>query len=175
MKKKRLIIRSVILLVMLLAIGNAFYNHFSAERGIVDEGDIAPNFVLEDLDGNRLELEQLRGKGVYLHFWATYCTYCRQKMQYLRDHYEEYQAKGVEIVAVNVAESQLQVERHLERFDINYGLYLDKDSLVTNAYGVVSLPTAFLIDEDGRVIEREIGAKTEKQVLASLNKLVPGN
>lgn len=175
MKKRRLIIRSAILLVMLVAIGYTFYSHFSTERGLVDQGDMAPNFILMDIEGNQIELEQLQGKGVYLNFWATYCTFCRQKMQYLRDHYEEYKEKGVEIVAINVNESQLQVERHKERYSINYNLYMDKNALVTNAYGVVSLPAVFLIDENGEVIARQIGAKTEDQVIAALDRLVPSN
>ncbi|MDG5787652.1 thiol-disulfide oxidoreductase ResA [Evansella sp. AB-P1] len=173
MKRNRLIIRSMILLVMVAAIGYTFYNHFSEERGIVDRDDEAPNFILEDINGNQIELEQLRGQGVYLNFWQTYCVWCREKMQYLRDHYEEYKEKGVEIVAVNVDEGRGSVERHQERFNINYGLYLDRGSLVTNAYGVTSLPTVFLIDENGVVIEKQVGGKTENQVLASLDKLVP--
>ncbi|MCD8511500.1 MAG: thiol-disulfide oxidoreductase ResA [Bacillus sp. (in: Bacteria)] len=159
---------------MIAAIGYTFYSHFSTERGLVDAGDVAPNFVLKDLDDNSIELKDLNGKGIYMNFWATYCSFCRQKMQYLKDHYEEYREKGVEIVSVNVNESKLQVERHKDRFDINYRLFLDRNSLVTNAYGVVSLPTVFLIDENGIVIERQLGAKTEEQVLEALERLIPG-
>ncbi|MDQ0257691.1 peroxiredoxin [Evansella vedderi] len=175
MKQKRLIIRSVILIVMVAAIGYTFWSHFSTERGLVDEGDVAPNFVLRDLEDNPIELNDLKGKGVYMNFWATYCSFCRQKMQYLRDHYEDYREKGVEIVAVNVNESKVQVERHKQRFDINYRLFIDRNNLVTNAYGVATLPTTFLIDENGIVMERQLGAKTEEQVLESLDRLIPGS
>ncbi|WP_096188579.1 thiol-disulfide oxidoreductase ResA [Evansella halocellulosilytica] len=175
MKQRRLIIRSVILLVMIIAIGYTFYNHFSEERGVVDRGDVAPNFVLNDMDGNRMELSELQGKGVYLNFWATYCTYCRTKMEYLKDHYEDFKEQGVEVIAVNVDESTLQVQRHLDRNEVNYPVFIDRDMLVSNAYGVVSLPASFLIDPNGEVIDREIGAKTEEQVLESLQSLVPND
>ncbi|SDN38403.1 Peroxiredoxin [Alkalicoccus daliensis] len=165
--------RSAILLVMVAAIAYTFYNHFSEERGLVDAGDEAPNFVLEDMDGERVELSELRGQGVYLNFWATYCTYCRQKMEYLKDYHEEYAEKGVRILSVNVDETTLQVERHQQRYDINYNLYIDRNMLVSNAYGVGVLPSVFLINENGSVIERQIGGKTEEQVVAALDELVP--
>lgn len=175
MKKQRLLIRSIILGVMIIAIGFTFYNHFSADRGLVTQGDIAPNFVLEDLDGNRLELSDLQGKGVYVNFWATYCTYCRTKMQYLQEYHEEYHEQGVEIVSINVDETTLQVERHKQRQNLDYPLYIDRNMLVSNAYGVSHLPATFLIDENGQVIETQVGAKTEEQVLASLDELIPSN
>lgn len=175
-KKKRLLIRSVILLTMVLAIGYTFYTHFSSGQQVVmSSGDMATNFVLEDLDGNLVELEELQGKGVYLTFWATYCTYCRQKMQYVRDHYDDFKDQGIEVLAVNISESLVQVERHQERLKINYPILLDSNGLVTDAYGVTSIPATFLIDENGRVMERQIGGKTEKQVIDSLTKLIPSS
>ncbi|MBU9714291.1 thiol-disulfide oxidoreductase ResA [Evansella tamaricis] len=175
MKQKRLVIRTIILLVMFIAIGYTFYNHFSEERGLVDQGDIAPNFAVEDLDGNYLELADLQGKGVYVNFWATWCSYCRDKMEYLTEYYTVYQEKGVEIVSVNFNERAGIVERHMERYNYNFPLYLDEQRLVSNAYGVVSLPTSFLIDENGVVIERAVGGKSETQVVAALEKLIPSN
>jgi len=82
---------------MIVAIGYTFFTHFSNERGLVDQGDIAPNFVLEDLDGNRLELQELSGEGLYVNFWATYCTYCRDKMQYLQEYYQVLRIKVYEL------------------------------------------------------------------------------
>ncbi|ADU30083.1 thiol-disulfide oxidoreductase ResA [Evansella cellulosilytica] len=173
MKQRRLIIRSLILLVMIVAIIYTMYNHLSDERGLVDSGDIAPNFRVVDLDENILELDELRGKGVYVNFWATYCRFCREKMQYLRDHYDEYKEKGVEIVSINVDESSVQVENHQNRFNLHYPLYIDRSMLISDAYGVISLPATFLIDENGIVVERHIGGKSEEQVIASLDKIIP--
>jgi peroxiredoxin len=158
---------------MVIAVGYTLYNQFSEERGVVDAGDTAPNFVLEDLEGNRLELNEHRGEGVYVNFWATYCTYCREKMSYFEEYYEEYAEKGVKIVSINVDETTLQVERHKDRQGISYPLYIDRSMLVSNAYGVHSLPAAFLIDENGQVIERHIGAQTKDEVLAALDDLIP--
>ncbi|MGJ9384624.1 thiol-disulfide oxidoreductase ResA [Salipaludibacillus sp. CF4.18] len=175
MKNRRLLKRSIILGVMLAAIGYTFYIHFSEDRGLVSQGDTAPNFVLEDMEGNRLELAELRGQGVYLNFWATYCPYCVQKMEYLQKYHEDYKEKGVEIININVDETTLQVERHQERKGLSYSLFIDRNMLVSNAYGVSVLPAVFLINEDGQVLEAEVGAKTEEQVIAALDKLIPIN
>lgn len=173
MKKNRLWMRSIILFVMVAAIGYTFYNHFSEDRGLVDAGDEAPNFVLENMEGERVELSELQGQGVYVNFWATYCTYCRQKMEYLKEYHDEYEDKGVKVLSVNVDETTLQVERHQQRYGIDYDLYIDRNMLVSNAYGVGVLPSVYLIDENGIVLERQVGGKTEEQVVAALDELVP--
>ncbi|MBB5172951.1 thiol-disulfide oxidoreductase ResA [Texcoconibacillus texcoconensis] len=173
MKKNRLLIRAIILIVMAVAIGYTFYNHFVGDRGVVDAGDEAPNFALENLDGEKIMLEDWEGEGVYLNFWATYCAFCREKMGYLKEHYDTYRDKGVEVVSVNVDESTVQVERHQERANYPYPIAIDRGMHVSNAYGVQSLPSVFLIDETGEVIEHTVGAKTEEQVIESLEQLVP--
>lgn len=173
MKKNRLMIRSVILIVMVAAIGYSFYTHFSEERGLVDVGDKATDFVLEDVDGEEIHLSEYEGKGVYLTFWATYCTYCKDKMEYLKEHYDEYKEKDVEIIGVNVDESSIQVQRFIERHQVPYPNPIDRGMLVGKAYGVSAIPHTMLIDDEGMVIERTIGGKTEAQVLAALDSIVP--
>ncbi|PRO66777.1 thiol-disulfide oxidoreductase ResA [Alkalicoccus urumqiensis] len=175
MKTKRRMTRAIILFVMIAAIGYTFYNHFSEERGLVDSGDEAPNFILENMQGEELELAEMEGQGVYLNFWATYCTYCRDKMEILKEYYEEYEQKGVQVIHVNVDETNLQVERHRDRYNLPYELYIDRNMLVSNAYGVGVLPSAFLINEEGEVVERQIGGKTEEQLVSSLEEIVPGS
>lgn len=173
MKNRRFLMRLSILLVMLAAVGYAFYVNFSEERGVVDAGDSAPNFEVTDLSGDTVQLEDFRGKGVYLNFWATYCVYCRDKMQYLQEYEESYQDQEVVILNVNVDETNLQVERHRERQGLEFPLYIDKNMEISHAYGVVSLPSVFLIDEEGSVVERQVGGKTESQVVDSLDSLIP--
>ncbi|CAM3715536.1 thiol-disulfide oxidoreductase ResA [Alkalicoccus chagannorensis] len=172
-KQKRFWMRSSILLVMLAAIGYTFYSHFSEDRGLVDAGDEAPDFVLTDLDGEEVELSDYQGQGVYLNFWATYCTFCRQKMDDLKDHYEDFEERGVHVLNVNVDESTLQVERHKERYELPYDLMIDRDMLVSDAYGVGVLPTTLSINADGEVVNRSVGGKTEEQLVGELESIVP--
>ncbi|WP_078593147.1 MULTISPECIES: thiol-disulfide oxidoreductase ResA [Evansella] len=171
--RKRLIYRTAILSIMALVIGYTIFSSISEERGLVDKGDVAPDFILEDMNGNIVHLEEMRGKGIYLTFWATYCSFCRDKMEYLVEHYQDYKEKGVEIVGVNVDEATIQVERFLERRPVPYTTAIDRGLLVGNAYGVTALPYTLLINENGAVIERTVGGKTEEQVLEALEMLVP--
>ncbi|GEL08421.1 thiol-disulfide oxidoreductase ResA [Salisediminibacterium halotolerans] len=175
MKNRRFMMRLSILAVMIAAVGYTLYINFSEERGLVDAGDEAPNFAVKNLTDDEIELADYRGDGVYINFWATYCTYCRDKMGYLQDHYEDYEEEGVKVLHVNVDETTLQVERHKERFGYDFDMYIDRGMLVSNEYGVHSLPAAYLIDENGEVIERHVGAQTEQQVLSSLDRLIPGS
>ncbi|MCD8511080.1 MAG: thiol-disulfide oxidoreductase ResA [Bacillus sp. (in: Bacteria)] len=165
--------RTAILSVIFLAIGYTLFTSFSEERGLVDAGDIAPDFKLYDMEGNVVHLEDMRGQGVYLTFWATYCMFCRDKMMYLKQYYAEFKEKGVQVIAVNLDESEDQIERFIDRFQVPYPIVVDKGVIVGNAYGVTAVPYTLLIDKEGIVLERSIGPKTEKQVLESLDKIVP--
>ncbi|MDQ0256367.1 peroxiredoxin [Evansella vedderi] len=171
--KKTFIMRLTILLVIALAIGYTLFTSFSEERGLVDAGDVAPDFKLYDMEGNTVHLKEMRGQGVYITFWATYCMFCRDKMMYLKQYYEEYKEKGVQVLAVNLDESEDQILRFIDRFNVPYPIVVDKGVIVGNAYGVTAVPYTLLIDKEGTVLERSLGPKTEKQVLDSLEKLVP--
>jgi len=94
-------------------------------------------------------------------------------MEYLKDNHEEYKEKGVEIIAVNVDESSIQVDSFIKRHQVPYPNPIDRGMPVGNAYGVNALPHTLLIDEEGKVIERKVGGKTEGEVLEALETLVP--
>lgn len=77
-KKRRLFIRTGILLVLICALGYTIYNAVFAGKESISEGSDAPNFVLEDTNGKRIELSDLKGKGVFLNFWGTWCEPCKK-------------------------------------------------------------------------------------------------
>lgn len=76
-EKRRLFIRTGILLVLICALGYTIYNAVLRQESI-SEGSDAPNFVLEDTNGKRIELSDLKGKGVFLNFWGTWCEPCKK-------------------------------------------------------------------------------------------------
>ncbi|SDJ13130.1 AhpC/TSA family protein [Alteribacillus bidgolensis] len=84
------------------------------------EGDIEPNFQLETLEGETVELNDYRGQSVFLNFWGTYYPPCEEEMPYMENQYQEYKDKGVEILAVNVGESELAVERFVDRHPLSF-------------------------------------------------------
>ncbi|CAM5582230.1 thiol-disulfide oxidoreductase [Bacillus safensis FO-36b] [Bacillus safensis subsp. safensis] len=124
MKKRRFFIRTGILLVMLAALCYTMYNSVFAKQDRVKEGSIAPNFVLQSVDGDRIELKDLKGKGVFLNFWGTWCGPCKQEFPYMANQYEVFKDRGVEIVAVNVAESKIAVKNFMESYGVNFPVIL---------------------------------------------------
>jgi peroxiredoxin len=173
MKNRRFITRLVVLLGITLALGYTFYTSFVNQKDIVSVGDLAPNFVLTDLEGREVELAELKGKGVFLNFWATVCPPCRDEMPYMENSYQQYKDQGIVVLAVNFDEAPLAIDRFVQRYGLSFPILLDKGLQVSQVYGVRELPATFLIDENGVVIERRIGGMTEQMVENYVQKLLP--
>ena len=166
--------RAVLLFIIFGGIGYAFYLNFFTDRtGMVNVGEEAPDFHLEGLDGSEIRLSDYRGKGIFLNFWGTYCPPCEKEMPYMENQFERFQELGVEILAVNVNESNLSVSAFVNRYDLTYPIPMDRNGLVVDAYGIRPLPTTFLIDENGIVTKRITGGMTEEDIIEYLSSIVP--
>ena len=120
-------------------------------------GNVAPNFVLQTLDGKNLKLSDLRGKAVLLNFWATYCGPCKIEMPWFVELQKEYGPQGFQIVGVaNDDASAEDIAKFAKEMGINYPILIGKDS-VSDRYNVSVLPTTFFLDRDGKLIAREFG------------------
>ena len=120
-------------------------------------GNVAPNFVLQTLDGKNLKLSDLRGKAVLLNFWATYCGPCKIEMPWFVELQKEYGPQGFQIVGVaNDDASAEDIAKFAKEMGINYPILIGKDS-VSDSYKVSVLPTTFFLDRDGKLIAREFG------------------
>lgn len=166
MKKKRTrtIIRVSLLLLMLSAVAYTLYQNFFTEKIRVQAGDQAPNFVLEDMEGNNIQLSDLKGKGVFLNFWGTWCKPCEKEMPYMERQYSRFKNLGVETLAVNIGESDIAIETFVNKHGLTFPILKDKDRTVTEAYDITPIPTTFLIDKNGQVVKVITGAMTEKDI-----------
>lgn len=173
MKKRRLIIRTIILIVLVGALGYTLYTNFYVDKKLVGIGDQAPNFVLTDLNGNEVEFDSYRGKGVFLNFWGTWCKPCEKEMPYMENQYNIYKDQGVEVLAVNVGESKLSVANFVERKGLTFPVVIDKTTEVMDAYSVNPLPTTFLIDKNGKIVDIITGSLTEKTIRAYMESIKP--
>lgn len=173
MKNKRLAVRTVILLVLAGALAYTLYSNFFKDKQIVGIGDQAPNFVLTDLNGNKVEFADYRGKGVFLNFWGTWCKPCEREMPYMENQYKVYKDQGVEILAVNVGEPELSVKNFVERKGLTFPVVIDKDLEVLEAYGVNPLPTTFLVDKEGKIIDIITGQLTEEMIKNHMERIKP--
>jgi peroxiredoxin len=123
-------------------------------------GDVAPEFALTrpdgstftltDLDGKPVSLASLRGRAVWIDFWASWCPPCQAETPVLRDTYEAYRDGGLEIVAISVQESSLDdVRAYAERYALDYTVAADLSGDIFHLYRVYALPTQFFVGPDG--------------------------
>jgi thiol-disulfide isomerase/thioredoxin len=116
-------------------------------------------FELEDLDGTAHSLSDHLGKVVFLNFWATWCGPCRIEMPSMERLHRKFKDEGFEILAVDLQESKDQVRRFADELDLTFTILLDKTGTVGAQYGARSIPTTYLIDREGNIFARAIGAR----------------
>lgn len=130
------------------------------ERGVVQVGDEAPNFMLRDLAGNVVSLWQLRGKVVLLNFWATWCGPCRVEMPAMEQLYRTLPRGEFEILAVSTDSQGAAVTRPFQkRMGFTFPILHDSEYRVGLAYGARTIPITFMVDRQGIVRQKIFGAR----------------
>ena len=119
----------------------------------------APSFALEDLSAKRLSLKDLRGKVVFLNFWATWCIPCRQEMPTMERLQREMKEQGLEVVAINIKESQKAVRKFTGELGLSFTVLLDKDAKVSEEYGAWAIPLSYFINRKGEFVGKADGSR----------------
>lgn len=119
----------------------------------------APDFSLQDLDGETHKLSDKQGRWVFLHFWASWCGPCRREMPEIQQLITHFSDDELAIVMVNTAEDEDAVFSFLAEIGIEAHSLLDADGQVTEVWKPRGLPTSFLIDPDGEVRFQAIGGR----------------
>jgi peroxiredoxin/Cu/Ag efflux protein CusF len=120
----------------------------------------APDFTLPALSGDAIRLADVRGKVVLLNFWATWCIPCRTEMPALEALYQQYRDAGLVVLAINMDTlSSAGVEAFVQEVAVTFPIGLDPSWSTARVYGVLGLPTTYLIDRTGNVVVREVGER----------------
>lgn len=121
----------------------------------------APDFTLETTEGETLTLSELQGQVVVLNFWATWCGPCRAEIPELARFHAQH--PEVELLGISVDEdlSEASVAKIGQRLGITYPVLHDPTGVASGPYRVSTLPTTFVVDEQGQIIGRRIGAVDE--------------
>jgi peroxiredoxin len=119
----------------------------------------APDFSLRDSDGAEHRLSDYRGRVVIVNFWATWCPPCREEMPSMQRAWPAFQEKDIAMLAINVGEDADTVFEFTAYYPVEFPLLLDEDSAVIKAWPVRGLPTTFVVDPQGRIVFRAIGAR----------------
>lgn len=149
MNKIPKIILLLVLALVILATG-------CTETGAV-VGDRAPDFQLQDLEGNEVSLSSLRGSPILLNFWATWCPTCRLEMPFIQEVYQEWTDKGLVILAIDMGESAATVRDFMQNNNYTIPVLLDTRRVVSQKYNVTAIPTTFFIDRNGVIQDKLIG------------------
>lgn len=140
--------------------------------------ETVPDFQLPTIDGTTYKIKDVLGKkNIVLNFWATWCVPCRREMLHLQKLYEQFQARGLEVVAISIDDASRlsQVKPYVKRSQYTYPVLLDTDSLIIKKFQAQpEVPLTVLVDKRGRIVRRFQGYKPgdEETLKADVQKLM---
>ena len=139
-------------------------------------GEPAPAFALATAAGDMVDLTRLRGRVVYVDFWASWCTPCRRSFPWMNELEARYRDSGLTIVAINVDKRREDALRFLRDVPARFTVVFDAEGRMPAAFDVKGMPSSYLIDREGRVAAVEEGfhddraAALEQRIRALLER-----
>ncbi|MEP7207117.1 MAG: TlpA disulfide reductase family protein [Casimicrobiaceae bacterium] len=131
-------------------------------------GEAPPGFALLDATGELVSLDRLRGKVVYVDFWASWCGPCRRSFPWMSEMSRRYHADGLTVIGVNVDKKRGDADRFLQQQPAAFTVVFDAAGATPSAWGVRGMPSSFLLDRQGKVLAMETGFdETAKDALES--------
>jgi peroxiredoxin len=159
---------AAVIVVVIVFTGRTKYEPVAAGR-------TAPEFTLPDLNGNMVSLKALRGKVVFLNFWATWCKPCEEEMPSMQALYDMLKERQFEILAVSVdTEGPEAVDRFVKKYGITFPVLHDRRGNVKDLYKTTGVPETFVIDQNGVIAEKVWGPRdwTQPRSIETVMELI---
>lgn len=147
--KRFLSLPAIICLFFLLA---------ACSREVVELGGPAPDFKLVDTQGRNWELGELKGQVVFLHFWATWCPSCRDELAYIQRLHTDFPKDQFKVLTVLYSDDPVLAANLTARIGADFPLLVDPKAKVAQAYGLTGVPETYIIDRQGILREKIVGA-----------------
>jgi peroxiredoxin len=135
----------------------------------------APNFCLKGLNGKQVELKSLKGKVIFLNFWATWCGPCKEEMPSMEALYQQFKEKDFVFLTISVDYGDgKNVKEFIEKHHFAFPVLLDPKCETLDLFAVKGIPTTMIIDKKGMMIGKAIGPRNWKkpEVISFLNVLL---
>lgn len=168
--KKYAAIFALCFIIAILLFTEHFFEDAVTRDGIADnvhkgevkaeEGYIAPDFTVKDLDGKRVRLSDFRGQVVVINLWATWCAPCRVEMPSIENLYRRFRSEGLTVLAVSFDKGQDEAVRAFAKEkNLSFPILIDHDREVESKYQTLTIPSTFVVDKRGVIAARVDGAK----------------
>lgn len=122
-------------------------------------GERPPDFVGLTVHGQPVRLAELRGRVVVLNFWATWCPACGAELAQLQEIHRNFGPEHVAVVSVNLREPAPLIRTYVDALGVTFTALVDPKGEIQREYGVIGVPTTFIIARDGRAVARAIGPR----------------
>ncbi|MGH7770468.1 MAG: TlpA family protein disulfide reductase [Candidatus Binatia bacterium] len=169
MRLRRIILTLVVILPLLAVLA---YGFFRDPRYIPSPivGRPAPPFALTLYNGEKVSLSDLRGKVVFVNFWASWCPPCLAEAKELEATWRELKDRDVVFVGVQIQDAEANGRKFVEEFNITYPNGLDPSGRIAIDYGVWGIPESFFIDPEGRITYKHVGGVGPAVVAAKIGE-----
>lgn len=147
-----------VLILIAIAAALTFRHHPASVSHSAGQHRMAPDFTLPQLSGQPLKLSDYRGKVVLLDFWATWCEPCRVETPFFVALQKKYADHGLQIIGVSMDDTADPVPAFYQQFKMNYPVVMGNAKIGEEYGGVLGLPIAFLIDRQGEIRAKHMGA-----------------
>jgi len=142
------------------------------------KAEFAPGFILSDLTGAGVNLSDFKGRIVILNFWATWCPPCREEMPHMQSFYEKNKENDIEILAVNLTnmdDGQQAIEKFVQDYGLTFPVLLDDNGDVGERYEIMTIPTSYILDTEGRIFQKVVGPMNEEMMNEIVNSIRMNN
>jgi cytochrome c biogenesis protein CcmG/thiol:disulfide interchange protein DsbE len=145
------------ILAMLALFCFALYS--SLHETVVNAGDKAPDFTVTADSGQTFTVHNFNGKLLLLNFWATWCAPCVEEVPSLNQLARQLGPQGLVVLGVSVDKDPNAYKNFLQHFPVSFQTARDPDEKVNLKYGTIQFPESYLIDRNGKVVEKFISAQ----------------
>ncbi len=151
--------------LVLILIYGLFYASRPGEIPSAQISQKAKPFQTTTFDGQPISLQQFRGQPIILNFWASWCVACRREAHIIETAYQKYSVKGAVFIGIAINDTREASLAFIRRYGKTYLLAPDnKTGIISLDYGVTAVPETFLIDKNGIITEKVLGAITKLKI-----------